>query len=185
MTTATSPGSRAAAPERTLWITLAAAVVLGPVVIAAWFGLCPQYGNPGCPNPGTVAVYAAFRSAPSPALEAFLALSLVTPYLYPLSYIALGVLAMKRAPWLGLAGMVCGWLGSVPWGPIADQSLQMAEMARAGHDALFAALEGGYGSSWQVLVFFGSWVGGHLLGYVLLGVALARSRAAPRWAGSW
>jgi hypothetical protein len=35
---------------------------------------------------------------------------------------------------------------------------------------------------WVVFALFLSWVLGHLLGYVLLGVALARARVIPLWA---
>ncbi len=170
--------------DRVLGIVLAVCVVVAPLVLAAWFGLCPQYDNPGCPSPGAESVFDAFRTAPAAALEAFLVVNLVAPYLYPLSYVGLGVAAWRRAPWLALAGIACGWLGSMPWGMIADQAFQTMQMAQAGHDAVFAHVERQFGSSWQLLIVFATWVGGHLIGYVLLAVALARSRVAPPWAAA-
>src|SRR5207244_10349249 len=36
--------------------------------------------------------------------------------------------------------------------------------------------------SWELFAMAVGWVVGHLLGYVLLGIALARARAIPLWA---
>jgi len=38
----------------------------------------------------------------------FLLLNVAAPYLVPLSYLGLGLLALCRAPWLATLGVVCG-----------------------------------------------------------------------------
>lgn len=40
-----------------------------------------------------------------------------------------------------------------------------------------------YANKEVIIVFGGAWVLGHLLAYVLLGIALARSHVVPAWAG--
>lgn len=104
-------------------------------------------------------------------IELFLRLSAIAPYVYPVSYVGLGLLAMRKAPWLSTVGVGCSWIGSIPWGFIAGSMFYFAAAARLGEDASFARLH-----SWQGLFGFpamlmvaGGWVIGHLLGYVLRG----------------
>jgi hypothetical protein len=94
------------------------------------------------------------------------------------------MLAMRKAPWISTIGIACGWVGSVPWGFIAGSMFYFTAAARLRQDTSFALLH-----SWQGLFSFpemltvaGGWVIGHLLGYVLLGIALFRARVIPRWA---
>lgn len=112
--------------------------------LAGWFTLCAQSGHPTCPsNPHPEAVFAAFRAATPLLLQLFLDLTLIIPYLYPLGYIGLGLLAMPRSPWLATIGIAFGWLGSIAWGFIADGILALNTAIQLGQDASFAALEKG------------------------------------------
>ena len=63
---------------------------------------------------------------------------MIVPYVYPPSYIGLGLLAMKRAPWLATLGIACGFAGSIVWSLVASNSALTNSMAHFGHDALFA-----------------------------------------------
>ena len=160
-------------------------IVAAPLTLAGWFGLCPQSSNPACPDTrDTLAAVVAFRQASPLQTELFLHLSAIAPYVYPVSYVGLGLLAMRKAPWLSTVGIACGWIGSIPWGFIADSMFYFAAAACLGEDASFAILHSrqglfGFPAMWIVA---GGWVIGHLLGYVLLGVALFRARTIPRWA---
>ncbi len=161
----------------------AIAMVLAPLALALWFGLCPQYGDPACPNNAShFGILAAYRAADPRLFQIFLFVNAVIPYLYPLSYIGLGLVAMKRSPWLATIGIACGFAGSTPWGLIADQRFMLASLARLHQDTLLAALEASYLEHWEVFVIAAAWVIGHLLGYVFLGLALWRARTVPRWA---
>ncbi len=164
-------------------VLLATCIVLAPLVMASWFALCPEYGNPGCPDTSNpLGSLAAFRAAPPTLMQAFLLVSVSTPYLFSLSYLALGIVAMGRSPWLATLGVICGWLGSAPWGLVTDRSFLLLEMARAGDDPLFAALLARLNTQPAFVLMAAGWLFGHLLGYVLLGLALARAGAVPRWA---
>jgi len=164
---------------------LAFCIVAAPLTLVGWFSLCPQSSNPACPDTrNTLAAVVAFRQVSLFQIELFLRLSAIAPYVYPVSYVGLGLLAMRKAPWLSTVGVRCGWIGSIPWGFIAGSMFYFAAAARLGEDASFARLH-----NWQGLFGFpamlmvaGGWVIGHLLGYVLLGAALFRARAIPRWA---
>lgn len=163
---------------------LALCVLLAPLTLALWFSLCPTGANDAaCPDQGsTLAVFSAFRSMNPQLMQLLLALSLVAPYIYSVSYIGLGLLAMKRSPWLATLGMVCGFAAGIVWGPIAGQIIMINGMARLGTNPLFVTVENHFYADWTTLAFGAAWVIGHLFGYVLLGIALARARAIPRWA---
>lgn len=182
----TSPTRQPAASEpayrRFHRVFFALCIILAPLLVSGWFALCPQYGDPTCPSSvNHLSVLVAYRAANPLLLNIFLFLNLIIPYLYPLSYIGLGLLSMKRAPWLSTIGIACGFVGSIPWGAIADQSFLLNAMAHLGHDTLLATLENVYFStSPEAYVMAAGWVVGHLFGYVLLGIALAR--VIPQWA---
>jgi hypothetical protein len=116
-------------------------------------------------------------------LQVFLALSVVIPYIYPISYIGLGLLAMKRAPWLATLGMALGLAGSLPWSFISGGQAGLTDsLAHLPPNPIFVAIEHRLAINPVVLSLATGWVVGHLSGYLLLGIALARSRAIPRWA---
>ncbi|WP_376797330.1 hypothetical protein [Thermogemmatispora sp.] len=98
-------------------------IVLAPLILSFWFSLCPQYGNPACltVENNLLGVLVAYRAANPLLIQIFLVINVVIPSLYPLSYIGLGLLSMKRAPWLSTIGIACGFVGSIPWGLVADQ----------------------------------------------------------------
>jgi len=161
----------------------AVCMLLAPLTLSLWFGLCPQYGDPACPNnTNYLAVLVAYRAANPLLLQVFLFINIVIPYVYPASYIGLGLLTMKRSPWLATLGIACGFVGSIVWSLIADQSFLYNSMAHLGHDALFALVWMEYAKNWEPWVMGGGWVIGHQLAYVLLGIALLRARITPRWA---
>ena len=162
---------------------LALCILLAPLILSLWFGLCPTGSNDAsCPDQGSsLAVFAAFRAMNPQLMQLFLFLSLMLPYFYALSYVGLGLLAMKRSPWLATLGMVCGFAAGIVWAAIADSITMLFTMAQNGLNPLFVTVEHHYYASWVVLTFGAIWLFGHLLSYVLLGIALLRARVIPRW----
>jgi hypothetical protein len=167
-------------------VFFAACIILAPLTLSFWFGLCPtSAGDPACPDQGSsLAVFADFRATSPLFMQIFLVLNLIIPYLYPLSYIGLGLLAMKRSPWLATIGMACGFAGSIVWGLIAGQIALLNGMAQMNPNPVFVIIENHYYSNWTTLTFAAAWLFGHMLGYVLLGIALARAHVIPLWAAS-
>src|SRR5215467_2670571 len=164
-------------------VFFALCIVLAPLAMCLWFGLCPTGANDAaCPDQASsLAVFAAFRTMNPQLMQIFLFLSLIIPYLYSLSYICLGLLAMKRAPWLATLGMVCGFAAGIVWGAIADSMVMLNSMAQIDLNPLFVTVEKHYYANWTILTFGAFWVIGHLLGYILLGIALLRARVIPWW----
>ncbi len=115
-------------------------------------------------------------------MQTFLFLSMAIPYLYPLSYIGLGRLVMHRSSWLATTGIVCGFIGSVVWSLFAGEIFWLNDIAHLGLDKQFPVLGSAYIANWEVVVMHGGWIIGHLLAYILLGVAFARTKVIPLWA---
>jgi hypothetical protein len=162
---------------------ISACIVLAPLVLAGWFTLCPQYGDPTCPNTSyPEAVFAAFRAANPVLLQIFLLLNLVIPYVYPISYIGLGMVSMRHSAWWSTIGIGFGWIGSIAWGFIADAIFTLNMNIRLGQDASFKVLQKAYISNPMILIVATGWVIGHWGAYVLLGIAHWRARVIPRWA---
>jgi hypothetical protein len=175
--------SRIPAHRRLRYALLGASVVLAPLALTAWFATCPTF-DAGCPDQThTVAVLADFRALSPSLMHLFLWANVAAPYLYPVSYLALGLLAMRRAPWLATLGIILGWAGSIPWGLVADQMFMLHALSAVGHDTVAVAAGHQYYTTSQVGVFLAGW-GGHLAAYVLLGLALWRARAVPRWSAA-
>src|SRR5258708_36358141 len=80
--------------------------------------LCPF--EPGGASATVFAV--AFRAAHPLLLQLFFVLTVISAYVYPLSYIGLGRLAMNRSPWLASIGIACGFVGCVIWSLFAGET---------------------------------------------------------------
>jgi hypothetical protein len=159
---------------------LAACIVLAPVVLFLGFAFDPT-GGVGVPSSVRTLV-ADFRAASPLQVQLFLYFNAVTPYFFPLSFIGLGLLAMQRSPWLATIGMIFGLAGSLPFGVFVGPEALAAGIAQVGPTPSIAAVVHYVFSQGAIFLLQASWVIGHLLGYVLLGIALGRARVIPWWA---
>ena len=160
-------------------------LLLAPLTVSLSFATCPEYGNPNCPGSGAASatvVAPAFRDANPLLLQLFFAFTFIAAYIYPLSYLYLGRLAMKRSPWLATIGIACGFVGSVVWSLFAGEAFWINMLAQLGFGTQFPRFQNAYLANQWVYLMHGGWVIGHLFGYVLVGIALLRARAIPRWA---
>jgi hypothetical protein len=94
---------------------LAACVALSPLVVALSFVADPTGGVPH----GANNIYTTFREAGAERVELFLFLNAVAAYLFPLSYIGLGLVALRRSPWLAALGVIAGLLGTLQWASLS------------------------------------------------------------------
>jgi hypothetical protein len=159
---------------------LAACIVLAPVVLFLGFAFDPT-GGVGVPSSVNV-LAAEFKAASPLQVQLFLYFNAVTVYFFPLSFIGLGLLAMRRSPWLATTGMIFGLAGSLPFAMFVGPEALAAAVGQLGASASNAAVVHYVSSQGAIFLLQASWVIGHLLGYVLLGIALARSRVIPLWA---
>ncbi len=159
---------------------LAACIVLAPLVIFLGFVVDPTHGVPQ----GSGDIYTAFRAADPQRVQWFLFFNAVTTYFFAPSFLGLGLLAMRRSPWLATIGTIFGLIGSLPWAFFIGPESQSAVMAQLGDRQAFIAAFDHVSAEGVVLPLQLSWVIGHLLGYLLLGIALGRAKVVPLWAAA-
>lgn len=153
-------------------------IALAPLVVLLSFIVDPTDGVPQ----GAEAIFSAFRTATPLRIQLFLLANTVAVYLFPLSYIGLGWLAMPRAPWLATLGTISGLAGTLPWALFVPLEALAAVMARLGDRAAFVTVWDNLSAEGVIVTLFILWIVGHLLGFVLLGIALGRAQVIPGWA---
>ncbi|HLG60994.1 MAG TPA: hypothetical protein VKY19_03610 [Ktedonosporobacter sp.] len=159
-------------------ICLAGCIMLAPLIVLLGFAFDPTGGVP----PAPAGIFAAYQAASPLKIQLFLFFNAITPYVFPLSFIGLGLLAMRRSPWLATLGMICGLVGTLPFGFFVWPEALGDAMVKAGNSSTFQMVWSGVASEGVIVFLQYSWVVGHLLGYILLGIALARARTIPLWA---
>ncbi|HZW56126.1 MAG TPA: hypothetical protein VFF30_07550 [Nitrososphaerales archaeon] len=169
-----------------VFFLLGVSVLLAPLLLAAWFSLCPQFGNPQCPTSAdTNSALLAFKADSPTLMGIFLTVNTIVPYVYPLSYLGLGYLSAKRSPIFSAGGVIAGWFGSIAWGFIGAAIFVYYDAANLLPSSNATTLMNSIYLHWQIYYIVATgWVLGHLFGYVLLGIALYRSRIIPRWASA-
>ncbi len=157
---------------------LAVCIAIAPLVILLGFALDPELGTP-LQGAATIAAW----KADNPLLiQWFLFFNVVTPYVYPVSIFALGLLAMKRSPWLATIGILIGLAGALPFAVFVAQESFAYELIHVPNSLALAPLLQGLNNEWPVFFLHLTWVLGHLLGWLILGIALWRARVIPFWA---
>ena len=163
---------------RPLWRTVLAVLLpLGPLAVAVCFALRPF----DLSDEPTVIVE---KVLASPRTDLLLWLGFVAPGLLLLATVVAGHLARRRAPVLATVATTINALAfGLMSGAVASSDLVMVAGGRAGVDpATIATITGAIDSSPVTATALGIWVPGHILGMVLLAVALRRTRVLPLWA---
>ncbi|MEU7748663.1 hypothetical protein [Nonomuraea sp. NPDC049158] len=176
MTTAMPTTTREAVPP--LRAALALLIPVGPLAVAILRAILPYSTTDD--SAGLVGKVAAHQDAQSVVLWlAFAATLTLVP-----GTIAIGLLAVRRAPRLGTAGMVLTVAGFSSLYAVGVSDHVALSTVRVGLDLGSAArllddVQGLPAVSAATLLF----VLGHILGVVLLGAALWRGGTVPAWAG--
>lgn len=120
----------------------------------------------------------------SPWTDLLLWLGFLAPGLLLLAGVVAGHLARRRAPVLATAATSINALAfGLMAGAVASGDLVTVAGGRAGIDpATIVAITGAIENAPQTAIALGIWVPGHILGMVLLAVALRRARVLPLWA---
>ncbi|TYK42775.1 hypothetical protein [Actinomadura decatromicini] len=171
----------AAAPRATVPLNRAALALLvpvGPLAVAVLRAVLPYSTTDGS------AELAAKTSAHQGAQGAVLWLGLIALLTLVPGTIAIGLQAVRRSPRLGTAGLVLAVAGFSSLYAVGLSDHVALSAARSGlASADTARLLDDLQSLPPVAVGSVLFVAGHILGVVLLGVALWRGRVVPAWAG--
>jgi hypothetical protein len=180
--TAAAPSVRAARakPRGLDRRALAILMPIGPLAIAIVRGILPYYTTDS--NTVMAAKVAAHQSAETAVIWlTFVAMLTLVP-----GVIALGMLARRHAPRLGTTGLVlaCAGFLSLFWSTVAGSDNVALGAAHIGmRPTATGALLTSMGKIVPIGLASNIFVLGHVLGLVLLGIALWRGRVVPAWAG--
>lgn len=160
-------------------VVIAAAIPAGAVAISvgAFFNP-PYYGD----RPGEEATIQ--QTALHGALMNWthLVAQLVAAYLLPFTFLLMAVLANRRSPWLASIGAALSLLGFLTLPAYVGQDSLYYDIARWGQLTPYVDLAVHWNHD-PVMTFYGIIFGlGTVVGPTLIGLALWRSKAVPRWA---
>jgi hypothetical protein len=158
-------------------VVIAVLLPLGPLFVAVAFALRPFTGSE---EPAVIIE----RILASPRTDLLLWLGFLAPGLLLLGTVAAGHLARRGAPVLATIATTINALAfGLMSGAVASGDLITVAGGRAGVDpATILTITDAIENSPITGTAMGIWVPGHILGMVLLAVALRRSRVLPRWA---
>ncbi len=162
------------------WLALAVLLPTGPLAVAILRGLLPYYTN------DSNTVLASKVAAHQGAEMAVLWLTVIATLTIVPGVITAGLLARRGAPRLGTTGLVLSVAGLMFLGSpsIAGPDTVALGAARIGiAPAATGRLLSSIGALGPVSLGSDLFVAGHVLGLILLGIALWRAGVVPRWAG--
>lgn len=165
---------------RGFWrIALAIALPVGPLLVTLARAVMPYWTSD---DPATVVTKVA--AAPD-AMNTLLWLgALLTPAMI-ISMLTLGYVARRGAPVLATVGTVLSFAAYALWGATGNADYTITTLLAAGYRVdEVVTLTGHLDGSVLSMVVGSFWVLGHILGLVLLAVALHRARVLPLWAAT-
>lgn len=165
-------------PERVVRVLAAVAIVGGPLAYLIGGVLEPAAHADGR------ATIAANAAASQGTDTAHLAAFMMASFLLPVGVVALAWLAHHRAPWLATLGGILGVLGWLPFSALTALDDLAVAMARAPRGGSYAALWDDFAFDAVMNTYLLVYILGHLVAYVLLGLALHRARVIPGWAAA-
>lgn len=156
---------------------LAAILPLGPLAIAVLRAVLPYTSD------SSADIVAAVTADPS-AQAIVVWTTFVALFTLPPAVLALGRLAARRAPVLGTLGLVVGGAGylSLSWWAASD-AMALTAVEGGIDPAAVSRMLDLYFAHPTTAISLGVFVVGHVVGTVLLGLALWRARLVPAWAG--
>jgi hypothetical protein len=161
-----------------LRIFLAACMVLTPLVTLLYVVLNPTALGA---KTGRIAL-ALTMAANSTTNELTLILGTILSFLFPLAFLGMAWLAMRRAPWLATIAGLLSLVGWIPWSALNGQGALTYIMVQMGGGTQFATLWDRFNNDWVITTYSLIYIIGHLLSAVLLGIALGRTHLIPVWA---
>lgn len=177
MSTLTAPAPTAVRDHRAPWrILVAVALPIGPLLVTITRGIMPYWTTDD-----TQTMVAKALAHPG-AMQAMAWLGLVMLPALVISVLAIGYLARRGSPVLATLGATISFLAYVDWGAAGNPDFLVLAAGQKGFDAatITRFVEATANHPVANVAGFG-WVIGHILGMVLLGIALLRARAVPKW----
>lgn len=162
--------------RRPLWVLGAVAIAGGPLAYVTGGVLSPSIHATGAQS------IAAAATAVPLVNGAHVVAFVLASYLLPVGAAALARLAWPAAPRLALAGGLLAVVGWLPFSALTALDDLINAMARTPGGDSYAGLLDRFGTDPVMSAYLLVYIAGHLVGYVVLAVALRRAGVVPPWA---
>jgi hypothetical protein len=162
--------------RRLLQVVMAVAIVGGPLAYVLGGLLAPAIHDTG---QASIAANAAAGQATN---AVHLAAFVLASFLLPIGAVGLAQLAYPRAPWLATTGGLLAVVGWLPFSALAALDDLTSTMASLPDGGSYAALLDRFSTDAVMTTYLLVYILGHLVAYVLLGIALGRAGVVPGWA---
>jgi hypothetical protein len=157
----------------------AVCLILGPLLLILSVFLNPDRTVDS--NSGSAVIAA--RMAAGPGLSPLDVFIQVTElFLLPFGALGMTFLAMRRSPWLASIGGFLSITGYMAFVVFVGQEVQSRLMAQMGGGQQLATLWDRFNSDPVITAYLYIFIIGMLIGPLLLGIGLGRTRLIPRWA---
>lgn len=157
----------------------AACIVLGIGATLVLVTTSPQYYST---QNGIPVMVDAFSTANPALMQAHFIAGVLTVYLLPVSLLAMAWLAMRRSPWLASTAMLVVFITTFPFAAFSAQDALTYDLVRMGNNPLFATIAQRFNDDGVMSYYNTLFIVGTTFAPALVGIALWRSRAVPRWA---
>lgn len=162
--------------QRLRQVVLAVAIVGGPLSFLVGGVLSPSIHDTGR---SSIAANAAANGITN---AVHLAAFFLASFLLPIGAIGLAHLAYPRTPWLATIGGLLAVVGWLPFSALTALDDLTSTMAHLPNSGSYAELWDRFSTDAVMGTYLIVYIVGHLVAYVLLGIALRRGRIIPRWA---
>jgi Domain of unknown function (DUF4386) len=183
MSAVTAARTEAAAKPRDLrrfWRTVIAVTLpIGPLGVTVARGIMPYWTSDD-----SATIVDKLLAHPDTVLAMqWIGLVMMPPLLGAM--LSLGYVARRGAPVLAAVGSLMSFAVYALWGVIGNIELSVYAMGEAGVDpaTILRVLEVQEGGTVAFIAGFG-WVIGHIVGMILLGLAVWKARIVPAWVGA-
>lgn len=99
----------------------------------------------------------------------------------PLGYLGMALLGMRRSPWLATFSAGLALVGWIPWPALMGIDDLSFQIVQVGNTPQLTALWERFNADPLMSAYLYTYILGHLLSAVLLGIMLGRARLVPLW----
>lgn len=161
---------------------LAACIILGPLSVTLYILAWPENPQPVVINSTMAApIITSTMAGPTGNMLHFIG-AVAASFFLPLGYLGMSLLGIRRSPWLATISAALSLVGWIPWSGLIGIDVLAYDIAQVGNTPQLSALWMHFNSDPVMLTYLLTYIIGHLLSAVFIGIMLGRLRIVPAWA---
>ncbi|GCE09087.1 hypothetical protein [Dictyobacter aurantiacus] len=162
-------------------LLLAACIILAPLSITIYILAWPENPASVLNDPIAAPIKTSMMAGSTGNMLHFIG-AIAASFFLPVGYLAMSLLGMRRAPWLGTISAALSLLGWIPWAALISIDDLAYDIALRGDTTQFSALWTHFNNDPVMVTYLLIYIPCHLLSAILIGIMLGRQRIIPVWA---